>query len=191
MNKAIIFDCFGVLATDIWLQFLDSLPDSTDKAGLSDINKAYDKGYISRKEYLHQVRAKTGLPAPDLETEGVSGVGKNYQLLELIGQLKTGYKLGILSNISSDWITAEFLTKEEQALFDSMTFSYEVGTIKPDPKIYQVACSSLDVQPEEVIMIDDREQYVQAAIDLGMKGIVYRNFSQFKSELNVLLDSNY
>ena len=37
MVKAIIFDCFGVLATDIWLAFCESLPASADLQRARDL----------------------------------------------------------------------------------------------------------------------------------------------------------
>ena len=46
---------------------------------------------------------------------------------------------------------AAFLT----ALFDALVLSYEVGCLKPDPKIFLRACGMLSVDPERVLMIGD------------------------------------
>lgn len=188
--KAIIFDCFGVLATDIWLAFCDSLPASADLQRASDLNKAYDHGMITRQEFLTQVHDATGQYPPDIELLSQSQLGKNTALLDFMKTLKPAYKIGLLSNISSDWITEELLSADDQRLFDDMVFSHKVGLTKPDPRIYQLACDRLGVLPNEAIMVDDRAGYIDAARSFGMHGITYANLAQFRSELAALLDTN-
>jgi FMN phosphatase YigB (HAD superfamily) len=189
--KAIIFDCFGVLTTDIWLAFCDSLPHGTDLLEASALNKAYDKGIISFEEFRDGVKDVTGQFPPDIDALHGSDVVKNVALLDLIRKLKPEYAIGLISNISSDWITSEFLTLDEQQLFDTMVLSYETGMIKPDPRMYMLACERLRVAPHEALMVDDREQYVEGAREIGMSGIVYEDMRSFKQQLNELLNTNY
>lgn len=189
--KAIIFDCFGVLATDIWLAFIDSLPKGTDIAQASALNKAYDKGIISSKQFIDGVRDLTGQEPPLLEHLKTGQMVKNEALLDLIRTLKPDFALGILSNISSDWITSEFLSPEEQMLFSTYVLSYEVGMIKPDPRMYVLACERLRVAPHEALMVDDRMQYVEGAREAGLIGIKYDDLHSFKQQLNELLNTNY
>lgn len=190
MTKAIIFDCFGVLATDIWLAFCDSLPEDADLQRASDLNKAYDRGMITHQEFIEGVVEVTGQKPPEIELLSAGQLGKNTALLDYIQTLKPTYRIGLLSNISSDWITEELLSEEERALFDDMVFSHKVGLTKPDPRIYQLACDRLGVLPQEAIMIDDRAAYVEAAKDLGMQGITYTNLSDLRNELTKLLNTD-
>ena len=118
-----------------------------------------------------------------------NGTGKNRQLLDYIAELKADYKIGMLSNVASNWIRDNLLTGQEQQLFNDMIFSYEVGLVKPDSRIYQLAATRLNVIPDQCVYVDDIERYVQAAEQLGMKGIWYRNFKQLKTELSQLLYS--
>ena len=189
--KAIIFDCFGVLTTDIWLAFCDGLPRGTNLVEASALNKAYDKGIISYDDFRDGVKELTGQFPPDLESLHGSDVVKNHALLDLIQTLKTHYKIGLMSNISSDWITSEFLSPEEQLLFDSMVLSYEVGMIKPDARMYILACERLRVAPHEALMVDDRMEYVEGAREAGLSGIHYQDLRSFKQQLNELLATNY
>jgi putative hydrolase of the HAD superfamily len=189
--KAIIFDCFGVLTTDIWLAFCDSLPSGTNLAEASALNKAYDRGLISHDEFRNGVKELTGEFPPDIDKLTLNDMVKNEALLDLIGRLKYDFRIGLMSNISSDWITREFLTLEEQLLFDTMVLSYEVGMIKPDPRMYTIACERLRVAPHEALMVDDRAQYVEGARAVGMGGIVYEDMHSFTAQLNELLATNY
>lgn len=191
MVKAIIFDCFGVLTTDIWLAFCDTLPGQADLAQASALNKAYDQGIISHEAFQKGVEAATGSTPPDLDSMSSTDMVKNTMLIDLIRELKTEYKIGLMSNISSDWITSEFLSPSEIELFDTMVLSYEVGMTKPDPRMYMLACERLRVSPREALMVDDRELYVEGARAEGMSGIVYEDLRSFKAQLNELLNTNY
>lgn len=187
MIKAIIFDCFGVLTTDKWRAFLDELPNEADIEQARSLNKALDAGIIGKQEFLDSVEQATGSMPPDIESMGVNEISKNTPLLTYIRELKPKYKLGILSNISSDWIRESFLTSEEQSLFDDMVFSHDIGTTKPDPRAFLVTCQRLGVQPEEAVMIDDIDTYCAAARELGMQAIVYDNLVQLQKDLHTVL----
>jgi putative hydrolase of the HAD superfamily len=191
MIKAIIFDCFGVLTTDVWLDFCDNLPAGADLARASELNRAHDRGLITEQEYIDGVESATGQVPPSLEALHRGEIVKNRALLNLINRLKTDYKIGLMSNISSDWITSEFLTETEQNLFDSMVLSYQVGMIKPDPLIYTLACERLRVTPDEAIMVDDRPQYVEGARAVGLYGVWYEDMHSFTAQLNELLATDY
>lgn len=190
MIKALIFDCFGVLTVDTWHAFLDSLPVGADVQKARDLNKAFDSGFISHDDFMNGVQEITGQTPPDIETVSGSDAIKNTVLLSYIAELKRHYKIGLLSNISSDWITRELLTKAEQELFDALVFSYEVGVAKPNPRIYEIACERLGVAPAEAVMIDDIGRYIEAAQTLGMQGVVYSNFADFRAALPKLLNTN-
>lgn len=187
MIKAIVFDCFGVLTTDTWRAFVDGLPPDADKQAARDLNHAYDAGMLTKDEFLKQVHAVTGHEPKQVETLLGNEIAKNAALLEYIRELKQNYKIGLLSNIGSSWITDTFLNADEQALFDEMVFSYKVGMTKPDPRIFELACSRLGVNPREAVMIDDIESYCASAADLGMKAVVYKNLDQCRADITDIL----
>lgn len=186
MITAIIFDCFGVLTIDPWKEFCSSLAPAVRKQA-QDLNYALDGGYITQREFVEQVHKLTGQQTQAIEAVFSPKSPKNHALLEYITELKQQYKIGLISNISSTWITDEFLTTKEQQLFDDMVLSFQVGATKPEPRIFQIACDNLDVQPDQVIFIDDLDLNVTAAQEFGMQGIVYQNFVQTKQALQALL----
>lgn len=188
MIKAIIFDCFGVLTTDTWRAFLDTLPSTANIERARELNRAVDAGMISHDEFLEGVEDATGFRPPEVEKMLGGEVAKNVALLEHIRTLKSQYGIGMISNISSNWIRDSFLTPEEQELFDEMILSHEVGMTKPDPRIFMLACERLRVGPHEAVMVDDIDRYIAAAESEGLKGIVYRDFTQFKQQLDRLLN---
>jgi len=96
---------------------------------------------------------------------------KNADLLDLIKELKSAYKIGLISNIGTNWVLEHFLTTEEQALFDTFVFSFEAGLVKPDERIYRLASERLGEPPSACVMIDDLERNCQGATDSGMQAI--------------------
>lgn len=188
MIKAIIIDCFGVLTKDWWREFCSTLPEGPVLEKAKELNHQYDAGLLSLTDFvktLHQVTGREPQPIEDIFSSPEPL--KNTELLEYIRRLKLKYKIGLISNVGTNWIRDYFLTKEEQSLFDDMVLSFEAGTTKPDPQIYQMALQRLGIKPEEAIFIDDLEPYCDAARAVGMQAINYDNFKQLKADLEPLL----
>lgn len=159
------------------------------QANASELNQRFCSGEIPKQQFLETVARLTNRPYAEVEKVIDNDTGKNRQLLDYMAELRASYKIGMLSNVASNWIRDHLLTDQEQQLFNDMIFSYEVGLVKPDPRIYQLAAARLQVNTSECVFVDDIERYVQAAMGQGMKGIWYRNFEQFRSDLSQALYS--
>jgi HAD superfamily hydrolase (TIGR01509 family) len=94
-----------------------------------------------------------------------------------------GYEMHALSNYSSWYQLIE--EKLELSRYVQWTFvSYHTGLRKPDPEAYLHAARTLEVQPQRCIFVDDRRKNVQAALDVGMRGIVRTpDTAEFRAEL--------
>jgi epoxide hydrolase-like predicted phosphatase len=185
MTKAIIFDCFGVLTIDHWKEFVAtlSLEDSEIARGLI---YEYDSGRIDTKELIAattQLASKNSYEIEDIEKFLYDKEAKNGKLLSYIKQLKESYKVGLLSNVGTNWIRETFLSEEEQGMFDEIVLSYEVGLAKPDPAIFELVAEKLGLSPADCLLVDDSTGHCTAAARLGIKTIVYENFQQMKQEL--------
>jgi epoxide hydrolase-like predicted phosphatase len=191
MIKAIIFDCFGVLASDGWLPFKRKYfgddPALFEQAG--DLNKQVDSGLADYNDFFTQL-AELAHITPEAVREQIEQNPVNTELFDYIrDKLKPDYKLGILSNAGGNWLNDMF-TDEQVALFDATTLSYEIGLTKPDPRVYQIAAQRLDVQPEECIFIDDQERYCAAAKELGMSAIIFTSTEQLIADLEAMLNQS-
>jgi putative hydrolase of the HAD superfamily len=186
MVKAIIFDCFGVLTGDLWKEFLASLPKD-QKGKAHDLNMALDSGHLSHKDFYLQIHELTGRLPEEVEHIITAKMQKNKSLLRYIAELNQNYKIAILSNISSNWITHHFLESHEIQLFDSIIISVEIGVTKPDRRAFEIAADKLGVSPSDCILVDDSEANCRAAINVGMQAILYDNFVDFKRNLQKIL----
>jgi len=64
--------------------------------------------------------------------------------------------------------------------------SGQVKMIKPDAEIYLHLLNSFNLQAEETVFIDDRQDNIEAAEKLGIKGIRFTSPGQLKEELRNL-----
>lgn len=190
MIKAIIFDCFGVLTTDHWREFLHNVPTDV-RQELHVLNSLLDSSQINRKEFFARATQVSRYSEQELEQAMAPVNSKNSKLINYINELrKQNYKIGVISNVGSNWIRETLLTTEEAHLFDEMILSYEVRMTKPDHRIFMLAAEKLAVEPDECVFIDDIKDYCEAARAVGMQAIVYDNFSQMRVELEQLLSQS-
>jgi putative hydrolase of the HAD superfamily len=85
----------------------------------------------------------------------------------VLAELRGRIKLGLLSNAPPS--LRQVMTDLGLATyFDEMTISGEVGVRKPDPAIYRVALDSLGVDARESLFVDDLEENLVAAQQVGM-----------------------
>lgn len=184
--KAIIFDCFGVLTSSPWLELLGSLPPQQLEPARA-LNYQVDAGQITQDAYIQGVADLIGSTKREVEHRLIRRGDKNIQLLDYIVMLKAKYKIGLLSNVSTNWIRDSFLSPDELALFDDTVMSYEVKLVKPQIEIFELAANRLKCNIGECVLVDDNPVNCHAAKATGMRAVRYENFVQFKRQLSELL----
>jgi epoxide hydrolase-like predicted phosphatase len=104
-------------------------------------------------------------------------------LVHFIQGLRPRYRIGILSNAWSDARSIHNARFKFDDWVDLAVYSAEVKLTKPDPRIYQLALSGLELAGVECIFVDDKLVNVQAALALGMQGVWYRETRQAIDEI--------
>jgi HAD superfamily hydrolase (TIGR01549 family) len=197
--KAVIFDFGGVLVgmvddrprlklaekLGVPLSHLDDLVFYSKSA-----QKA-SKGEIKVGQHWQAVGEVLGIQPedmPDFLEQYWSADNVNWELLDYIRNLHPRFKVGLLSNAWDDLRETMHTRWNIDGLFDEMIISAEVGFVKPDPRVFQLALDRLGVQPSEAIFIDDILVNVEAARQLGMPAIQFVDTHQTLAELQVVLD---
>ncbi|WP_245647172.1 HAD family hydrolase [Microtetraspora niveoalba] len=72
---------------------------------------------------------------------------------------------------------------------DDVVNSARVGVAKPDRAIYEIAAERAGVPMERCLFVDDRTENVEAAVALGMTGVVYGGIADLEAALAPLLDA--
>lgn len=94
-----------------------------------------------------------------------------------------GYRMYYLTNIPAD-IMDELRQREWFSLFDGGVASCDVHLCKPEPAIYTTLMQTCNLAYDESIFIDDNKVNAQAAYNLGITGILYKNPKSFERALH-------
>lgn len=187
MIKAILFDCFGVLATDAWLPFKKQYFGNDPKLyrQASDLVSQANSGLIDYETFISSVADLAGVDSATVHRAITRNV-PNDELFDYIRELKQDYKIGFLSNIAGDRLKQIF-TADQLALLDVIELSYKTGFIKPQAEAYRNIAQQLGVAVDECVFVDDQERQVAGAHQIGMPAILYQDFEQFRTSLDRLL----
>ena len=197
--KAVLWDLGGViLRTEDWepRHCLDRMLDLPN----GKIYKLVFESEISRKATIGKatnddlwmwVGEQLELSSDELafvRDEFWSGDQIDLELIRFIRARTNGTKMGLLSNGWSS--TRRFLEERWHIadIFDDIIVSAEVEVAKPDRRIYQLALDRLDVEAKQTIFIDDFDENIQGARELGIHGIHFQDPQIVLEELKDLLD---
>lgn len=113
------------------------------------------------------------------------------EMVEALKRCKAKFKVGCITNNVSAGEGAGMARSADKAaavqevmdLFDHVIESSKIGIRKPDPRIYEMACSELGVTPADAVYLDDLGINLKPAKALGMRTIKVLNAAQALEEL--------
>jgi putative hydrolase of the HAD superfamily len=116
----------------------------------------------------------------------------NMPNVDLLKSFQSEYKLVMCSN--TDVERFGFVKKRfsEVLFFNKYVVSYEVGFMKPHPRIFEVALEEAGTRPEESVFIDDLEENTAAAEKLGLFTVLLNpdtNLKQGLQKIGVTIQS--
>lgn len=96
----------------------------------------------------------------------------NADIFEFVEKNKDKYKFGVLSAVNSDlhaWLKDRKLDKS----FVFVKTTAELGLPKTDPGIYEMMVNSLELKPNQVLLVDDSTENLSAATEAGLLTLRY------------------
>src|SRR4051794_6544493 len=148
----------------------------------------YDKGLVTYPEYWTAIGRGGGknlsLAVIDelVEIDTESWMRFDSPMWEWIDQLRAaGKRVAMLSNMPRELGEALKTRTQKLDVFDQVTLSYELHSMKPEPAIYEHCLEGIRTAPEQTLFLDDRIANVQGAELLGIRGM------QFTSSEEMLL----
>jgi len=141
----------------------------------------YETGRMSSDEFFAQLKDRYVLDMNFDEFKDVwnpifqEDHGVNLAIEYLKGK---GYPIFLLSNTNE--LHFSYIIEQYPIVhaLDEWILSFEVGAKKPEKRIYEAIFEKMDVDKNEVFYIDDIDQYVEAAQELGMQGMVFKDAGQ-------------
>ncbi len=100
----------------------------------------------------------------------------------LVGCITNNAPVGKGAGMTEDDARASEITAVF-ALFDHVIESSKIGLRKPDPRIYELMCGSLDVEPAECVYLDDLGINLKPARAMGMTTIKVTGEDQLLADL--------
>jgi putative hydrolase of the HAD superfamily len=193
--RAVIFDFGGVLC------FHPTAEQVAEVAGACGLpvpeflrafwanRHPYDAGEIGPQEYWRAIGRTAGrtfddsLVAEMVRHEIDFWSRFDHRVLDWALQLRArGLRLGMLSNMPSPLGRHLRETRTLLNHFDHVTFSFELGVVKPQPAIYEDSIRGLAVEPSEALFLDDRPENVEGARAVGLQAELYVSWEKFRQE---------
>lgn len=110
----------------------------------------------------------------------------NWDLIEYIRELGRKYNLYILSDTIDISHGADEWIHEVEEPFQKIFKSYEEQLRKPETAAFENVLSQINAYPHECVFIDDVEENVSVARELGIQGIQYINLDKLRSNLDLM-----
>lgn len=193
MIKSIVFDWGGVLIdnpvsqlVNYFANILQVTPQDLE-AAYAPYQFLFYKGLIDESEFIQSICSQLNVPVPQSKSLWKTAVQISFKekrdVFDLITQLRAKkYKTALLSNTEVPTVEYYYESGYEQ-YFDEAIFSCHEKMAKPDAEIYQLTLNRLKNSPEEVLLIDDRDENVEGAKQVGMHGILFNSPEQLKRDL--------
>lgn len=126
------------------------------------------RGTMSLHDFNNYLAEKLGVPGVDWQKEYMDTVEPVNEMQDLLRWSSERYKFGLLTNIMPGFLSVMFRQGHLPKLnYDAVVDSSEVGAIKPEAKIYEIAAQRAGCPPEEILLIDDSRANLQAAEKAG------------------------
>ena len=198
--RATFWDCGGVLLTNGWDEH--ARERVAKHFGLNfeefeqrhpEANDRWERGKIDVHEYLRETvfYAPRAFSEDEFFTKMCDVSQILYpRMIEFLGALRAhgspDNSTYMLSNESRELMEYRIPTFGLSGLFDAYLVSAYIGLRKPEPAFFQCALDISQRQPDECVFIDDREENLEGARQLGIQGIRMTTPEQVIGELRRL-----
>lgn len=200
MIKNVIFDVGFVLVDFRWRDLMKDLgipKDIQEKFADTVFGSHWwnelDRGVLDEDEVVNKLREDNS---------------PHYEEFDLIWSNRDkivepfDYAVGMIEDLKAKGLKVYLLSNYPKSLFtmhtecgrfpfidkvDGKVVSGFVQLVKPDREIYEYLLKEYDLKAEECVFIDDRLENVEAAKEIGIKGIWFMEYEQAWAELEKMI----
>jgi epoxide hydrolase-like predicted phosphatase len=205
--RAVISDFGGVLTSPLIESFaayqthsgvsLEELGEAMARAAEADGGAhplfELEKGLITELEFLRRLEAQLpeGTKLDRLRHVYFEHLRPNRAMIDHMRALRgSGLRLALLTNNVREWEPQwRSLLPDIDEIFELVVDSAFVGMRKPEREIYELTLERLGggIEPGDCVFVDDVEVNCDAARELGMRAVHFRDTEQALAELETAL----
>lgn len=206
--KAIVWDFGGVFTTspfDAFNRFEEQSGFPRDFIrSVNAVNPTtnawaqFESNQISLDEFDHAFAAESRAAGHSIPGKAVIALlagDVRPRMVEVLKRCKVDYRVACITNnvkagqgpTMADSPERATAVLDVMALFEHVIESSKEGIRKPDPRIYELACERLGVQPADTVYLDDLGINLKPARALGMQTIKVVSEAQAIADLEAVL----
>jgi putative hydrolase of the HAD superfamily len=184
--QAVVFDFGNVLADverlKICRRLAEHSPLSAEEVCAriygTDIELDSETGRYDSRGHFRRIKERIqgngGWSYQEFREEFREGFSLNSEGMEALRLAARNARVFILSNIP--YLHSLWLYQQEElaTLPEQHIFSFKVGVMKPDPRIWQALLNRASLQAAQCLYIDDLQPFCDAASRLGFNTLHYR-----------------
>lgn len=194
MLKTVYFDLGNVLFFFSHHQMIEQVAKCCDLtpaqvkqlAFSQKLQESYEKGALTSEELYRYFKSVSPLSFSLCEfMDAISNIfTPNTALWPTVEQLKREeMRLILISNTCESHYNYVYSHYPILHLFDEKILSFELGVLKPDPRIFRKALSHRHGNPDQCFYTDDISTFVESARKEGLDSEVYINVPTLRSHL--------
>ena len=190
--KTVFFDLFETLITEktksayrLRIPYYEKLRTTREQYAqwwLDFGDRVMTGRFTGALDRFSHVRNEVGSPVSDQEIAEIARECEQWKIrvlsevdpdvFEMLDEVRSlGMNIGIISNASREEVRA-WESCPLQDHVDDVVFSCNVGTMKPDREIYEIACARMDIRPSDAYFVGDGKfDELRGAASAGMKAI--------------------
>jgi putative hydrolase of the HAD superfamily len=190
----LFLDIGGVLLTNGWDRRTRQLAAETFALDFAEMDErhhltfdTYEEGKVSLDNYLDRVvfHQRRPFTKDDFRSFMFAQSRPFPEMIELVCRLKAQYRLKVaaVSNEGRELNVHRIGAFRLDTFIDFFVSSCFVHFRKPDADIFRIALDIAQVNPEQVLYLEDRCMFVEVAQTLGIKGILHTGYDATRKEL--------
>jgi len=184
-RKLFIFDCFGVIVSDVSTLFMKNHLNSDEQRYMcQNVFRAVDTGKIKMDEMFAIVAERYNLDINEIKREWKSLEYVLEDTVKVIERLHSkGHCIALLSNADADYVDYLFKKFDIHKHFDYEFVSSKYGYAKPDKEFYKLCVDSFDEQFDAVYFTDDNPVNLQGIAQFGITPVLFTNAREFAEKI--------
>ena len=197
----VFIDVGGVLLTDGWDHHARRRAARTFKLNWAEMEKRhhlvfaiYEEGKLTLEEYLYRVvfYKKRAFTRAQFRRFMFAQSKAYPDMIDLIARLKVRHrlKIAVVSNEGRELNVYRIQKFKLARLVDLFVSSCFVQVRTPDEEMFRLAMDIAQVQPRDVVYIDNTAMFTEIAQGLGIRRVLHTDYQSTRAKLAALGLSN-